>query len=448
MVSAVGLVLVIVVSLLPPIRSRIINRLSDLRTRIIYMIDPPAEAVFVPGEHQNLETMVAATLNAFTPSPTMETTPTATLERTATPFPSTTPTITPTPLPEIIDLSDKVTYVHQHGRWNYCGPANLTMALKYWGWEGNRDQVAEVIKPGPIDPKLDYIARTKVDKNVMPYEMVNYVVDYTDYNAFSRYGGNIELIKNFLANGYPVLIEKGYFEFSSISNSVAWMGHYLFITGYNETEGYLIVQDAYLQDKDGNFIGKNYHVSYEDFITEWRFFNYLFMLVYPPEEEAKIFELLGPWSDTDWANRHALDIANQEITQLDGLAEYFAWYNKGTSHVQLYEYVDAAFAYDYAFLLYEGLTEEERPWRNLWYQTGPYFAYYYSARYQDVINLANTTLENISEPTLEESFYWRGMARLAIGENGNAVEDFRESVRLNPNFGPGWAMLEQLGVGP
>jgi hypothetical protein len=66
-----------------------------------------------------------------------------------------------------------------------------------------------------------------------------------------------------------------------------------------------------------------------------------------------------------------------------------------------------------------------------------------------VINLANNTLyETIVDPTLEESFYWRGMARLAIGETGNAVDDFLESVRLNPNFTPGWAKLNELGVQP
>ncbi len=447
LVMLVGISLV-ALSLMPSLRSRINNRLSNLRTQLIYMIKPPAEEVFIPEEQHNLETMVAATMAAFTPTPTSESISTATQEVTTDPTPSLVPTITPTPLPGSIDLRDKVTYIDQHGRWNYCGPANLTMALKYWGWEGNRDQVAEVVKPGPIDPSLDYIARTKVDKNVMPYEMVNFVNDHTQYRAFYRYGGNIGLIKNYLANGYPVLIEKGYYEYSTISNSVAWMGHYLFITGYDDIKGILIVQDAYLLDKERNPIGKNYEVSYDDFTKEWRYFNYLFMMVYPPEVEAEVFSLLGPWIDQDWANRHALDVANQEITELDGLDEYFAWYNKGTSHVQLYEYVDAAFAYDYAFLLYQGLTEEERPWRNLWYQTGPYFAYYYSGRYNDVINLANTTLEAMSEPTLEESFYWRGMARLALGETGNAVDDFKESVRLNPNFSPGWAMLDQLGVEP
>jgi hypothetical protein len=85
----------------------------------------------------------------------------------------------------------------------------------------------------------------------------------------------------------------------------------------------------------------------------------------------------------------------------------------------------------------------------MWYQTGPYWAYHYSWRFQDVINLANTTLyETISEPTLEESIYWRGMAYLELGENDLAAADFRETVRLNPNFSPGWAMLEYMGISP
>jgi len=85
----------------------------------------------------------------------------------------------------------------------------------------------------------------------------------------------------------------------------------------------------------------------------------------------------------------------------------------------------------------------------MWYQTGPYWAYFYSGRFQDVINLANTTLlETISDPTLEESIYWRGKAYLAQGLTNEAIADFRETIRLNPNFSPGWYELDQLGVGP
>jgi hypothetical protein len=132
---------------LPPINSRISPRLRDLRTRIQYAINPPDEAIFVPGE-------VAGTppqRGTPTPSPSIPPlTPTETLPPevdTPTPEPSLTPTITPTPLPESVIL-DGVVYVDQHGRWNYCGPANLTMALKFWGWPGNRDDVARVVNRG------------------------------------------------------------------------------------------------------------------------------------------------------------------------------------------------------------------------------------------------------------------------------------------------------------
>ncbi len=132
---------------------------------------------------------------------------------------------------------DGVVYVDQHGRWNYCGPANLTMALKFWGWPGDRDDVAAVVKPGILsDPSLDFIQRGKYDKNVMPYEMANFVTDHTDFNIVVRSGGDIELIKRLIASGFPVLIEKGYYE-ADYTGKIAWMGHYLFVTGYDDAAG-------------------------------------------------------------------------------------------------------------------------------------------------------------------------------------------------------------------
>ena len=444
-----AVVLLIVIALLPPIRTRIEGRLSILREKIAYQLNPPDEAVFVPEEQQNLATIVAATMQAFTPTPTFEPAATATPEPNFTSTPTLTPTITPTLIPQIVELGS-VTYVHQHERWNYCAPANLTMALKYWGWSGNRDDIAKAIKPGENDPKLNFIDRGRSDKNVMPYEMSNFVTDFTDYAIVIRYGGEISVLKNLLANGFPVVIEKGVYQRDYLGK-ITWMGHYLFVTGYDETEGEFIVQDAYVEP------GENRRVPYQEFIDGWRGFNYLFMVIYPPSDEQLVFSLLGSWADDTWANRNALNIANQEITTLTGVDEFFAWFNKGTSHVQLLEYADGAFAYDYAFILYSGIdepgagetVETKRPYRMMWYQTGPYWAYYYSGRYQDVINLANTTLyDTISEPTLEESIYWRGMAYLAIGETGNAVEDFRQTLYLNSSFIPGRQMLEQLGVEP
>ena len=81
--------------------------------------------------------------------------------------------------------------------------------------------------------------------------------------------------------------------------------------------------------------------------------------------------------------------------------------------------------------------EATRPYRITWYQTWPYWAYYYSGRYQDVINLANFTLETIAEPTLEETLYWRGLAYYALGKKALAKSDIYNSVWLNPNFDAG-----------
>lgn len=430
-------VLALLVYRLPPIYERLSWRIDELRTRITYALNPPDEAIFVPEEQAQVAAMVEATLQAANP------TGTPTLESTTgdNPSPTATGTITPTPLPERVFL-EGVTYVDQRNRWNYCGPANLAMGLSYWGWVGTRDDIARVVKPGVDDDTLDFVQRGRWDKNVMPYEMAGFVEDYTELSVVVRSGGDLNLLKHLVANGYPVIAEKGYYE-ADYTGKIAWLGHYQFVTGYDEAKGVLILQDTWLEN------GNNLEVPYEVFLEGWRSFNYLFMVVYPPAQEGELFELLGPWADQTWANQHALEVATEEALKLSGIDEFFAWFNIGTSYVNLLAYGDAAFAYDYAFVLYANLEEDDRqrPYRIMWYQTGPYWAYYYTGRYQDTINLAETTLyETIAEPTLEESLYWRGLAREALGNLNGAIEDYREAVRLNPNFAPGWQQLTRLGV--
>jgi hypothetical protein len=51
--------------------------------------------------------------------------------------------------------------------------------------------------------------------------------------------------------------------------------------------------------------------------------------------------LLGPWADSQWAAQHALELAEKDIQSLEGNDMFFAWFNKGTSHVVLNQYTDA-----------------------------------------------------------------------------------------------------------
>jgi hypothetical protein len=73
-------------------------------------------------------------------------------------------------------------------------------------------------------------------------------------------------------------------------------------------------------------------------------------------------------------------------------------------------------------------------YRMLWYQFGPYESYCAVGRYGDVVALADATLATTNN--LEESYYWRGMARLANGDTGGARADFQAALRYHENWPP------------
>ncbi len=173
------------------------------------------------------------------------------------------------------------------------------------------------------------------------------------------------------------------------------------------------------------------------------------MLIFPPEKEADVLALLGADADETANYQRTAQKASEEIYSQSGIDQYYAWYNRGTNLAALKDFAGAAQAYDNAFGVYPSIPVEKRPWRMLWYQTGPYAAYYYSGRYWDVISLADTTLSTLqSEPNLEETYYWRGMARLALGDSTGAVDDFRTSLSYHPGFTPPTYQLNQLGLAP
>ena len=443
-VLVIPLLIVIAIGLyyVPPVHEHLAWRLDDLRTRIIYLIRPPSQAVFVPEVSQQvaIDAIVQATMQAYSMAQAQVVTPT--------PLPSLNPptdsTATPTsePLPATVSLSG-VKYEDQSGRYNYCGPTNFSMALTFWGWNGNRDVIGKALMPGNLNKAGDPSASP--DKNVMPYELQDYITqNVPGMSSVLRYGGDIDLIKRLVAGGFPVVAEKGEQQYD-LTGQLSWMGHYQYITGYDDNTQTLIIQDTYKTILGG---GPNYHVSYGEFMKEWRSFDYIFVVVYPADREADVMNLLGSYSDDNWATHHALDLATSDAQSLTGIDQFFAWFDVGTSDVALKAYVDAAFAYDQAFQIYNSLpfNYSTTPFRTLWYQSGPYFAYYYAGRYQDVINLANTTLnKTIAEPTLED-LYWRGMAEAVTGQAEAAINDYHAALKIHPNYPPAIQGLQTLGA--
>jgi tetratricopeptide (TPR) repeat protein len=450
-VALVALVVIclgcILVYNLPPVHSRLAWRVELLWSKIK---PREKEQIFVPQEQAKSQaTLQAATsvssLTPATPIPTLtpsllpgtaSLTPTSGSTRmpvTNTPPPASTPTwsLTPTPSPSPVPpmvMITGVVYEDQHNAYNYCAPANLAMALSFWGWHGNRDTVAPILKP---DHK---------DKNVMPYEMVDYVLGYTDLKAIERVGGDIDLIKHFLSAGFPVLVEKGTF-LTDLQNVLSWMGHYEVITGYDDARQVFIGQDSYL--------GPNTAVPYDQMIVDWRSFNYTYILIFSADKEAQVIELLSSDADETENYRRAAQKASDEIYTLSGADRFFAMYNRGTNLVSLQDYAGASAIYDEAFAFYPNIAAKDRPWRILWYQTGPYKAYFYTGRYYDVISRADITLSEMkSEQNLEESYYWRAMAKNALGDTDGAIRDLREALKWHPNWATAINQLQLMGVNP
>jgi tetratricopeptide (TPR) repeat protein len=302
--------------------------------------------------------------------------------------------------------------------WSSSGPVALALVLQYWDWKENPLRALEWLKPNPRD------------ENVMVYEMVNFVENNTRFKVVSRVGGNVELLQDLTQEGYPVIVENS----KQVDETEGWVGRYQVVLGYDKGQGTI----ALLLNSTG--VDEEL-VDVESFKEEWRAFNYNFLIVYPESEENQLMRTLGQYGNAEASARLAAELASNEIYSTEGVDRFFAWFNRGSSLADLDDYGGAAKAYDEAFSLYTALPENQRPWRILWYQTRPYWAYYYTGRFSDLIDLTTSTLKAVQDPVLEESYYWRAMARAALGDEKAAITDLRKAVEVNPHFLLG---LEQL----
>ncbi len=422
----VGLLLALVAAgvlfAIPDTRERILWHLNDWATQLRARFNPPEQIGFNPNQSVTLDLQATMTALALaigqTPLATQDVPPTA--------------TATPQPLPASAKIEGG-TYFTQRGFNNYCAPANMSMLLSYWGWSGKIEDVGKALKPYPMD------------KNVMLYEMLDYA-ESLGFGGFIRVGGSEQTLRTFIAAGFPVLIERGVF-FYDLTGLTSWMGHYGVITGYDDNSRMFTIQDSYIED------GEDYQIGYDVLLNEWQSFNYMYLVMYSADRQEEAVSLLGADADEMENYRRAWIQASNETAMFTQREQFFAWYNIGTNLVGLQDYVSAAAAYDTAFLLYNTLPEDltYRPFRILWYETGPYKAYFYTGQYQRVIDLAtNNALGAVrdNEFALEETYYWRGQAYLALGDQEEAEDDFRTALRYHEGFTPAVDALGSLGLTP
>jgi hypothetical protein len=351
-----------------------------------------------------------------TPSPTRTRAPSATV--TPSPTPTTAPTATPTATPRPLAASGLVRLEgirHAWQTWNNCGPATLAMHLSYFGSSLSQEDVRRALRHHPDD------------KNVTPEELAAFAAAQ-GLQARVLVNGDDERLRAFIAAGLPVLIET-WLEPQPNDG----MGHYRLLVGYDDVRQEWIVYDSYVATgirRDAPYQG--IRLSYAEVARDWRVFNRTYLVLYTAAQADAVAAILG--ADADETRMWERSLA-QAQTEVATVGDAFAWFNLGTSLTALQRYAEAAAAYDQARQL--GL-----PWRMLWYQFGPFQAYYESGRLQEVVALAQATLRTTD--TVEELHYWLGRGLAALGNAAAARDAYRRALAINPSFAPATAALAGL----
>lgn len=294
--------------------------------------------------------------------------------------------------------------LHDYQDWNNCGPSTLALALRMYGWKGDQNTIAKVIKP------------ERQDKNVNIEELAAYAGSNAGLHTEIRYAGDLNRLKQFLAAGYPVIIEESFtLEQSFWPGDDLWSSHFVLLTGYEEEKAVFIAQDVYY--------GPNTKLDESKLLNDWKAFNYVYLVLFEPKEESAIKTLISEdWSQSaNW--QRAENQAEQQIQQ--NSQDIFAWFNLGTSLNGLQEYEKAWQAFNEARKL--GL-----PQRMLRYQFGPFTAAYETGRLRDLTELITYTLK--TTPNSEEVLVWQGKLFLIQNQPEKAKRVFMQALTFHPQY--------------
>ncbi|MGD8585660.1 MAG: C39 family peptidase [Chloroflexota bacterium] len=408
---------------------------SQIAEDVIAQVAPVADALPAPkGTVEGIKITIPTLVPTASPTPSPTPLPVQTQENPTsseamgepTPSPSPTPPPTATPTPQPLPSKKLLTGIKRiQQSFNNCGPANLTQVLNWYGNETTQAEAASYLKPNAED------------RNVSPWQLSDYVNEFTNLRSTVHSGGDLEMLKRFIAAGFPVVIEKGYEP--NTASSQGWFGHYLTVFGYDDEQQVFHSMDSYL--KVDEVVGRT--DPYDEIERYWQHFNYTFYVVYEPEQESIVQSILGPdllqpmkmWELT--AQRAQAQVEKDPDNA-------FAWFNLGTSLTRLGELTGAAGYYENGAAAFDQARSIGLPPRMLWYEFRPYLAYMKVGRYDDMIALADAVLETQGGRNVEETYLYKGHALLFEGDVTGASDAYRRAIELNENFYPAEIALQSI----
>jgi DNA-directed RNA polymerase specialized sigma24 family protein len=290
---------------------------------------------------------------------------------------------------------------------------SLEVLMRYWE------------SVGTASDKLSYHGQGVV---TTPFEIVRFINSNTNLKAASRVGGDLSTIKQFLAAGFPVIVERG-FDGGAVNGVSNWVGKFDVVNGYDDAQQNLTILSSY------QVPGVYADLYYGSFIQQWRAFNYEYLVIYKSAQEEMVNQILGPQADAVENYRQAAEKASIDAYNSIYIRDqFFAWFNRGANLTYLRDYNDAVTTFDQAFVLYKKIPQAELPWRIFWYQTDFYQAYYGMGRYQDVIDLATMILTGPGVPQSEDSYYWRSLAEEALRRKSSTILEPNVSLQINSDY--------------
>src|SRR3989344_7559375 len=193
-----------------------------------------------------------------------------------------TPSPTPYTLPPIPSSKVLPTDYHIFQTFKNCGPAALSMALRFYGINVSQAELGQSLRPYQV-PGGD-----NDDKSVTLDELGEKAKEY-GFIPYHRPMGNPDVVKQFIAADMPVIAR-------TLTKPTEDIGHYRVVKGYDETAG-TFLQDDSLQNK-------NLTYTYADFNEIWKKFNYEYLVLVPEDKQELAERILEENANerTSWTN--------------------------------------------------------------------------------------------------------------------------------------------------
>ncbi len=312
--------------------------------------------------------------------------------------PTSTPYALP-PIPSSTILSNGSYHIFQS--FNNCGPAALSMALRFYGINVSQEILGQSLRPYQI-PGGD-----NDDKSVTFEEVAQKSKEY-DLVPFLRPMGNDQILKQFIANGMPIIAR-------TWTKTTEDIGHFRVVKGYDDNQK-VFIQDDSLQGHDLQY-------SYEDFNELWKKFNYEYLVLVPKEKEDIAKQIIDEDIDEKIAWEKAKNNSLKELeTTPNNIDDRF---NLSVAYYHLGEFQKSVEEFE--------KVESQLPFRTLWYQTEPIKSYYELGNDARVLEISEQILNNQNR-AFSELYILRGKIYEKQGNSLAAKSEFEKALFYNQNL--------------